>query len=216
VRLPPSSPSILYFLRRRQQVPRPRGGRRRLDHALGRVVRVARRGAELAVAQHGADLVERRPDVRERNARLWRRSWIRRSAGRPAARFALSHGFRSPSRGLPSRTRLGNTNGFPGARCLACPSSTRADAGDRGMCRGRLDFDSGTVSTPRPRSTSSQRARSTFCLRAPVRTNSADAASRFGSASSARTSAWVSVAVRKRSQCRSGGIPADAAGFRPS
>jgi hypothetical protein len=62
----PLSSSILYFLRRRQQVPRPRGGHRGLDHALGRVVGVARSGAQLAVPENGADLVERRTGVRQR------------------------------------------------------------------------------------------------------------------------------------------------------
>jgi hypothetical protein len=46
---PPSSLPALIILRRRQQVPRPRGGRRGLDHPLRRVVRISRRGAELAM-----------------------------------------------------------------------------------------------------------------------------------------------------------------------
>jgi hypothetical protein len=55
-------------------------------------------------------------------------------------------------------------------------------------------------------------------LRAPVRISSAsaDAESWNGSASSARTSACVSAADRKRSRCCSGIMPGEAAGFLPS
>ena len=70
--------SILYFLRHRQQVPRPLGGGG-LDHALGRVVGVAvvvlswRCPRMAPISNSGV------PAFASADARRWRRSWMRRT-----------------------------------------------------------------------------------------------------------------------------------------
>ena len=175
---------FLPCLQRRQQVPRPRGGRRRLDHALGRVVGVARRGAELAVAEHGADLVQRRAGVRQGRRQAVAqvvdpqvgRQAVRRPAWPCPTASAAPPGACPPGRGSGTRTGSRAPAGRPAPPAPAPrpATATRAAAGRSWTAARSARRGPGrrTPTAPAAPPASSPRVR--------ISSASADAASRHG------------------------------------